>query len=429
MGNLEKGEASGMCAIRILIVEDDRDIGDLFQAALEPPHECLRAANGMEGFQMVIEGEPDVIVTDIMMPIMDGFEFVEMVRKDPRFEKLPVVFISALGSREKIKRGYDIGGALYLTKPIPPLRLQRNLEIFFTDHDIVEKPKSRDIEAVRKGPALAAPAAPEQTDETEPPKHDEMTPKAQLAHRPPMATLNEAVEHARAEAEAKKAQGAAAASEHEAKDEAEAEHEAEVKAEHEAKVQAAHDASAKAGKPAQEGAEARRAPKPGSIKARKSLTTAMTASMNPVKTRVLLVEDDSDALELMALGMEPDYELILARDGLEAIERAARWKPDIFVIDGMLPKMTGYQMVSMLKKNALFSDTPIIFISGKTTIRDRQYVNKLGVKTFLAKPFEVEDLVEEIMKIEADPSFKIRESRPPFQQMAYEMTGEQDRRR
>ncbi len=408
-----------MCAIRILIVEDDRDIGDLFQAALEPPHECLRAANGMEGFQMVLDGEPDVIVTDIMMPVMDGFEFIERVRKDPRFEDLPVVFISALGSREKIKHGYDIGGALFLTKPIPPLRLQRNLEIFFKDHDIVEKPKSRDIEAVRSGPPVADPPAPEQTDETEVSRHDEMTPKAQLAHRPPIATLNEAVEHARTEAESKRARDAEAAAEHEAK----------VKSKHEAKAQAAHDASAKAGKPAQEGAESRRAPKAGSVKARAGLTTPMTASINSLKTRVLLVEDDPDALELMSLGIEEDYEVILARNGLEAIERAARWKPDIFVIDGMLPKMTGYQMVSMLKKNASFSTTPIIFISGKTTIRDRQYVNKLGVRTFLAKPFEIAVLVEEIRKIEAESGFKIRENRPPYQQLSYELAGEQDRRR
>lgn len=409
-----------MCAIRILIVEDDRDIGDLFQAALEPPHECLRAANGMEGFQMVLDGEPDVIITDIMMPVMDGFEFIERVRKDPRFENLPVVFISALGSREKIKHGYDVGGALYLTKPIPPLRLQRNLEIFFKDHDVVEKPKRRDIEAVRNGPPVAAPAAAEQTDETETSHHDEMTPKAQLAHRPPMATLNEAVEHAEAQAEARRTQDAAAAA---------AEREAGVKTEHEAKVEAAHDASAKAGKPAQEGAEARRAPKPGTVKARAGLTTPMTASINSLKTRVILVEDDPDALELMSLGIEEDYEVILARNGLEAIERAARWKPDIFVIDGMLPKMTGYQMVSMLKKNASFSNAPIIFISGKTTLRDRQYVNKLGVRTFLAKPFEIEVLVEEIRKIEADPGFRIRESRPPLQQMSFELAGEQDRRR
>ena len=68
------------------------------------------------------------------------------------------------------------------------------------------------------------------------------------------------------------------------------------------------------------------------------------------------------------------------------LQRAVRYKPDLFIIDGMLPKMTGYQLVAMLKKNRTLLNAPIIFISGRASARDKQYVTKLGVQHFLAKP-------------------------------------------
>ncbi len=320
-----------MCAIRVLIVEDDEDIGDLLQATLSPPHECLRAANGLEALQLVEFGEPDVILADIMMPVMDGFEFVKRLRADRQRGATPVIFLSALSAKDQIRKGYDLGATLYLTKPIDPPRLMRNLELFIKDHHVADAPKARTLEEIHR--ALTRDPARGRA---------EATPTA----RPPVVGV----------------------------------------------VQP---------DPATP-SELRR--QPG----------------RRAKPRLLIVEDDPDSAEMILLGLQNDYEVVSAFDGMEAIERAARYKPDLFIVDGMLPKMTGYQLVGMLKRNRVFRDHPVIFISGKATVRDKQYVEKLGVRRFLPKPFDIAHLREVIAEIVAEPGFRIEPDRVNFAQIQME---------
>lgn len=315
-----------MTGIRILLIEDDPDISDLLQAALEPTYECLRATNGLEGFQLALAGEPDLIISDIMMPIMDGYEFIRRLRKEPRFAATPVIFLSALGTREKIRAGYELGAALYLTKPIDPVRMRRNVELFIEDHGVTPAPKSRTVKEVQESLLNPEPA--------------------------PSAPQAEVESPAPAQA-------------------------------------------APAGNPA-------------------------PASGAATKPRVMVVEDERDLVETLRHAMQERYEFTQAFDGIEAIERAVRFEPDVFVIDGMLPKMTGYQLVTMLKKNRVFADRPIIMVSAKATNRDRQYIEKLGVKYFLAKPFEVDELLKTLARVTEDPDFKVADKKVKERQMALE---------
>ena len=85
----------------------------------ESPYELtvLTASDGEHGLEVLAESEPDLIVTDIMMPQMDGYEFLQEIRKNPAWVHIPVIFLTAKGDRQDILRGRSIGAEEYITKP------------------------------------------------------------------------------------------------------------------------------------------------------------------------------------------------------------------------------------------------------------------------------------------------------------------------
>jgi CheY-like chemotaxis protein len=135
--------------LRILILEDDEDIVELIESILDRNYEFITAANGLEGLQVAEVGEPDLIICDVMMPVMNGWDFMKALREKPGFEKTPVIFLSALSAQDQIKKGYALGAGLFLTKPIDPARLKRNIELFVDDHGIVPRPKRKRVDQLR----------------------------------------------------------------------------------------------------------------------------------------------------------------------------------------------------------------------------------------------------------------------------------------
>ncbi len=105
-------------AERILVIDDSDDSRDLIGRFLEKAgYEVMAATDGQDGLTKALAAEPDLILLDIMMPGMDGYEVCETLKKEARTRDIPVIFLSALGeSRDKI-RGLEIGGADYITKP------------------------------------------------------------------------------------------------------------------------------------------------------------------------------------------------------------------------------------------------------------------------------------------------------------------------
>ncbi len=99
----------------ILIVEDDRDIRESLQQILElEGYEVLTAANGREGLDVLRGGkQPSMILLDLMMPVMNGWEFLEEQRKDQAISAIPVLVASAFGDRAK-----SLGTAAFIKKPI-----------------------------------------------------------------------------------------------------------------------------------------------------------------------------------------------------------------------------------------------------------------------------------------------------------------------
>jgi len=116
---------------RILVVDDDSDIRDLVKSSLEPQYEVVEARDGLDALEKLERAEPDFVVLDIMMPLLDGIQTCEAIRKNARFRDITVLFLSALTSKDDIQKGYGAGANLYLTKPFDPPRLKRNIDLFF----------------------------------------------------------------------------------------------------------------------------------------------------------------------------------------------------------------------------------------------------------------------------------------------------------
>ncbi|MFT7587296.1 MAG: DNA-binding response OmpR family regulator/anti-sigma regulatory factor (Ser/Thr protein kinase) [Cellvibrionaceae bacterium] len=109
----------------ILIVEDDASlregIHDLLE--LEEGADILSVSNGVEALDILTSITPNLIISDIMMPLMNGFELLEAVRKNSKLVRVPFIFLTARGTREEVFEGRKSGAEMYITKPFDPKEL------------------------------------------------------------------------------------------------------------------------------------------------------------------------------------------------------------------------------------------------------------------------------------------------------------------
>jgi len=106
---------------KILLVEDEQNIARLFKFNLSKAgYEIEHAENGEEGFKMAKLLKPDLIISDIMMPKIDGFEFRKMLISDDKLKSIPFIFLTAKGSEEDILQGYDYDIQEYIVKTSSP---------------------------------------------------------------------------------------------------------------------------------------------------------------------------------------------------------------------------------------------------------------------------------------------------------------------
>lgn len=102
---------------KILIIEDDPFLQGLASRKLKTQgHEILVAKDGEEGLKVLEENKPDIILLDLLLPGIDGFEFLEKMRADDRFKDIPVIVFSNLSEEKDIKRATDLGVLEYMVK-------------------------------------------------------------------------------------------------------------------------------------------------------------------------------------------------------------------------------------------------------------------------------------------------------------------------
>jgi DNA-binding NarL/FixJ family response regulator len=109
---------------QVLLVDDEPGLRQAVQAYLEDSgFDVQVASNAREGWDTLQKALPDLVITDIMMPQVDGYQFLKQMREDPRFETLPVVFLTARGMTSDRIQGYNAGVDAYLPKPFDPEEL------------------------------------------------------------------------------------------------------------------------------------------------------------------------------------------------------------------------------------------------------------------------------------------------------------------
>jgi len=112
---------------KILIADDEMDIRKLARVFLTEmlgiPCECIEAANGGEAIKLALQKKPDLILLDVMMPVMDGFEACRRLKEDPETSAIPVIFLTGTGDEAAIEKGLDLGGEAYVVKPFHAITL------------------------------------------------------------------------------------------------------------------------------------------------------------------------------------------------------------------------------------------------------------------------------------------------------------------
>lgn len=103
---------------RILIVDDEADIIEILQFVLEAQgYECIIAMDGEEGLRLAREGNPDLIILDVMMPKINGYKISRLLKYDNKYKDIPILMITARSQEEDKIIGEETGADEYITKP------------------------------------------------------------------------------------------------------------------------------------------------------------------------------------------------------------------------------------------------------------------------------------------------------------------------
>lgn len=299
---------------RVMIIDDDADARKLLALAIRDYYEVVEATDGLDALSKLETYEPDMAIIDVMMPMMDGFKLCEAIRCHPKYKSMQIMFLSANGTKEAIKKGYAVGANLFMTKPVDPERVLKNLD-FTLEHE-----------------------------------------------PPPFRNKTLSLEQIERMAQAGPTNGSAKAPE--------------------------------------------RKSSPGGVMGEPVSASMMEPACDNV--RILAVDDDPEMLQMLSLTLRDDYEMTTAVDGVDAIERMVSYEPDILLLDIMMPKMNGYQLLQSIRRNAYIRELPVVVVSAKSGLKEREYAARMGATYFLAKPFSVDDLIRVLARITRFKGFKVR---------------------
>jgi DNA-binding response OmpR family regulator len=293
------------------------------------------------------------------------------------------MFLSAYGSRESISKTYEVGGNLFVPKPIEPERLLKNVDLFFEQCKPPLRTKKHSIyhihltEGRERAPGggiattapLRHPATPperrilEESKPTSPPESNHLFKHPPLAPRPNKPAVPPRQSGLSAQMDGPTVHVPARPTPH------------------------AH-------------------PEGGSI----------PMPQAAVRPRVLVVEDDPDLAQLADLALSEYFEVVRAKDGIEGLEYALKYQPDVICLDIMMPKMNGYQLCQQIRSQPTFAQTPIIVMTAKTNSRDQEYSERVGADVFLPKPFDMEKLIQVCRQFTNRPDFVVRKKSRALEQ-------------
>ncbi|PIP68665.1 MAG: two-component system response regulator [Candidatus Omnitrophica bacterium CG_4_9_14_0_2_um_filter_42_8] len=118
------------------------------------------------------------------------------------------------------------------------------------------------------------------------------------------------------------------------------------------------------------------------------------------KKRILVVDDEEDILNILRFRLEANnYEVLVASDGQEGLNKARSEKPDLMILDLMLPKLDGYKVCRMLKFDEAYKSMPIIIFTARAQKKDEELSMEMGADAYISKPFEPEILLSRMKEL------------------------------
>jgi CRP-like cAMP-binding protein/ActR/RegA family two-component response regulator len=125
---------------RILLIEDNTDVREnTAEILMLSQYEVLTAANGKEGVELALKELPDLIICDIMMPVLDGHGVLHLLSRNAQTASIPFIFLTAKTERGDIRKGMEMGADDYLTKPFDDVELLTAIDVRLKKHDLMKK--------------------------------------------------------------------------------------------------------------------------------------------------------------------------------------------------------------------------------------------------------------------------------------------------
>ncbi|MGH8080729.1 MAG: response regulator, partial [Lysobacter sp.] len=125
---------------------------------------------------------------------------------------------------------------------------------------------------------------------------------------------------------------------------------------------------------------------------------------SPVETRrvplVMVVDDSVTMRKVTGRVLERhNFEVVTAKDGIDALERMAERVPDLMLLDIEMPRMDGYELATQMKADAVLRDVPIVMITSRTGEKHRQRAFEIGVERYLGKPYQEPELIRNVFEL------------------------------
>ncbi len=140
-----------------LVVDDNTDLREFIKSHFEPEYKIIEAKNGKEGWERALQEIPDIIIADVMMPVMNGNELCKKIKRDERTSHIPVIMLSALGSTASQIAGIDAGADDYLTKPFDVGLLKAKTDNILSIRKVMRERYSKEMVLKPKDIILSSP--------------------------------------------------------------------------------------------------------------------------------------------------------------------------------------------------------------------------------------------------------------------------------
>ncbi|MGE5798425.1 MAG: response regulator, partial [Ignavibacteria bacterium] len=132
---------------KILVVEDEKELSDNIRILLEAEgYSVILVENGLEALKVIDKENPDLIISDIMMPFMNGYELFETVKEDLKTKIIPFIFLTAKNDMPALRYGMNLGADDYLIKPFTPEDLLQSIKTCFSKSQAL----SRQLDEIRE---------------------------------------------------------------------------------------------------------------------------------------------------------------------------------------------------------------------------------------------------------------------------------------